>query len=56
MFITDSGDAGTLAKIKESGAVGILKKPFKPAALLAKVGMILGKRPGAAERMAGETR
>ena len=56
LVITGCSDAETLTKIRESGAVDILKKPFEPDDLLAKVGEILGRRPGAAEPMTGAMR
>lgn len=47
LVITGCSDVETLTKLRESGAVDILKKPFEPNALLTKVGEIMARKPGA---------
>jgi DNA-binding response OmpR family regulator len=44
LVITGCSDAETLTKLRESGATDILRKPFEPDALLAKVSELLARK------------
>lgn len=56
LAITGCSDTETLVKLRESGVVDILKKPFEPDELLSIVGEIMARRPGAAAHRTGALR